>query len=416
MQEQIKGLLPGLMLSTPPRVRAQLSEALSVISGHDFPARWPALLPELIQRLRSGSAAEVAGVLETANSIYKRYRNAFMSDALSRELAYSQQLVEPLLAALQVCACVYRGLRGSSSTPIPLSAVHASRYMQRGSLLNFLPGLGLSLVKYKGEHVHQPGSCSRKAKGIVRCPCSTVADPGQLHACAQAITKRLKGAPGEPPPGAEQAAQALGAARLVMRIFFSLNSPGLTEVAGGPSAHPLHTFCLPYKEPSGALMILGMPWIRRPCMGSTPDAAHLKGGGSMPHASHFDSSAGTRSLDVWTCSSACSGAQEFEAVLDAWMGEFHYYLTYENPSLAEGTDADAESPVDAVKAAVCANINLFMELNEEEFAKYLGTFAQDVWTQLTRVTLRPGQARGCLCKGLCLRAGGAGAAACRASA
>lgn len=94
------------MLSTPARVRAQLSEALSVISGHDFPARWPALLPELIQRLKSGSAAEVQGVLETANSIYKRYRNAFMSDALSRELAYSQQLVEPLLASLQV-SCLH---------------------------------------------------------------------------------------------------------------------------------------------------------------------------------------------------------------------------------------------------------------------------------------------------------------------
>lgn len=28
------------MLSTPPRVRAQLSEALTIISTHDFPARW----------------------------------------------------------------------------------------------------------------------------------------------------------------------------------------------------------------------------------------------------------------------------------------------------------------------------------------------------------------------------------------
>lgn len=101
-QGQIKAALPGLMLSTPPLARAQLSEALSVISGHDFPARWPELLPELIRRLGSGTPAEVAGVLETANSIYKRYRNAFMSDALSRELAYSQQLVEPLLACLKV--------------------------------------------------------------------------------------------------------------------------------------------------------------------------------------------------------------------------------------------------------------------------------------------------------------------------
>ena len=92
-QGQIRAALPGLMLSTPPLARAQLSEALSVISGHDFPARWPELLPELIRRLGSGTPAEVAGVLETANSIYKRYRGAFMSDALSRELAYSQQLV-----------------------------------------------------------------------------------------------------------------------------------------------------------------------------------------------------------------------------------------------------------------------------------------------------------------------------------
>ena len=78
-------------------------------------------------------------------------------------------------------------------------------------------------------------------------------------------------------------------------------------------------------------------------------------------------------------------------MLDAWMEEFHFYLTYDNPALAESASADTESPVDAVKAGVCANINLFMELNEEEFAKYLGTFAQDVWTQLTRVTLNPGQ-------------------------
>jgi hypothetical protein len=38
-QEQIRQLLTGLMLSTPQLVRAQLSEALAIISGHDFPAR-----------------------------------------------------------------------------------------------------------------------------------------------------------------------------------------------------------------------------------------------------------------------------------------------------------------------------------------------------------------------------------------
>jgi exportin-2 (importin alpha re-exporter) len=82
--------------------------------------------------------------------------------------------------------------------------------------------------------------------------------------------------------------------------------------------------------------------------------------------------------------------QEFENVLDQWMEEFHFFITYDNAALAE-KDADKESILDAVKAAVCNNVNLFIEINEEEFAKYLNTFAQDVWTQLTRVSLNPGQ-------------------------
>ncbi|EIE27359.1 Cse1-domain-containing protein [Coccomyxa subellipsoidea C-169] len=221
-KEQIKSLLTGLMVSTPPLVRAQLSEALSVISSFEFPAKWPTLLPELISRLDSGNASTVHGVLETANSIYKRYRNQFMSTALSDELSYSQQFVQPLLKSFQ------------------------------------------------------------------------------------GISAQIKASSGD----LEQLRLALSSARLVLRIFFSLNSPGLTE--------------------------------------------------------------------------------DFENVLDTWMEEFHFFLTYDNPALAE-KDPDKESIVDAVKAAVCQNINLFMEMNEEEFAKYLGTFAQDVWTQLTRMTLNPGQ-------------------------
>lgn len=72
LQEQVKALIISLMLSTPPIVRAQISEALSIISGHDFPALWPNLLPELIQRLGGADTNAVHGVLQTANSIYKR--------------------------------------------------------------------------------------------------------------------------------------------------------------------------------------------------------------------------------------------------------------------------------------------------------------------------------------------------------
>ena len=77
-------------------------------------------------------------------------------------------------------------------------------------------------------------------------------------------------------------------------------------------------------------------------------------------------------------------------MLDKWMAEFHYLLTYSNTALAE-SDVEKESVVDAVKAAVCENINLFIQINEDEFEKYLKTFAQDVWTQLSAVSLNPGQ-------------------------
>lgn len=72
-QEQIKALITALMLSVPPPVRSQLSEALTIISSHDFPERWQGLLPELCQRLASEDPSVVNGVLDTANSIFKRW-------------------------------------------------------------------------------------------------------------------------------------------------------------------------------------------------------------------------------------------------------------------------------------------------------------------------------------------------------
>lgn len=90
------------MLSTPPIVRSQVSEALSIISEHDFPKKWEGLLPQLIERLRNGDVNTVNGVLQTLNSIYKRYRNQLgLSEKLNAELAYSQQLIIPLWETLK---------------------------------------------------------------------------------------------------------------------------------------------------------------------------------------------------------------------------------------------------------------------------------------------------------------------------
>lgn len=113
MQEQIKGLITELMLSTPPVVRSQLSEALSIISEHDFPVRWTGLLPHLIERLASGDMNTINGVLETLNSIYKRYRNQLgLSGKLNEELTYSQQLIVPLCEALKSLSAALQSSSG----------------------------------------------------------------------------------------------------------------------------------------------------------------------------------------------------------------------------------------------------------------------------------------------------------------
>jgi Cse1 len=61
--------------------------------------------------------------------------------------------------------------------------------------------------------------------------------------------------------------------------------------------------------------------------------------------------------------------QEFEKTLDDWMAQFHALLVYENAALVEA-DPERESALDAAKAAVCQNINLFMEMNEEVWGSH----------------------------------------------
>lgn len=53
------------MLSTPSLIRAQLSEALTIISNCDFPQAWPQLLPELVERLNGEATARAAAAAAT---------------------------------------------------------------------------------------------------------------------------------------------------------------------------------------------------------------------------------------------------------------------------------------------------------------------------------------------------------------
>ncbi|GAB4838288.1 hypothetical protein Ancab_027816 [Ancistrocladus abbreviatus] len=76
----------------------------------------------------------------------------------------------------------------------------------------------------------------------------------------------------------------------------------------------------------------------------------------------------------------------FEDHMKEWMTEFRKYLTTKYPALEEGGGVDGLALVDEVRAAVCENLSLYMEKNEEEFQGYLSEFAQAVWGLLVTVS------------------------------
>jgi exportin-2 (importin alpha re-exporter) len=103
----IKSHLITLMCSTTPDVQRQLSEAVSLISTHEslvacYPTteyEWTDLLPQLVAKLVIDDLRVTQGVMLTANSIMKRFRNQYKSDQLFDEIlvclkAFSVPLLE----------------------------------------------------------------------------------------------------------------------------------------------------------------------------------------------------------------------------------------------------------------------------------------------------------------------------------
>ena len=126
-KNQIRSHIVDLMLNAPDKVRAQISEALTIISKHDFPQHWPGLLPSILEKFQTQDIKVLNGVLSTTDSIINRYRGQFLTTELSRELQYCQQMVRPLLCVAQniTSACesltsVAKGTQGAESAPLTL--------------------------------------------------------------------------------------------------------------------------------------------------------------------------------------------------------------------------------------------------------------------------------------------------------
>lgn len=98
----IKSLLVDLLCTTPVDVQKQLAESMSIVAAQDFPHQWPGLLPQLVEKLNTSDFYVIKGVMLTANSIMKRFRNVYKSDELYAVLIVCLNgFQEPLLKTYQ---------------------------------------------------------------------------------------------------------------------------------------------------------------------------------------------------------------------------------------------------------------------------------------------------------------------------
>ena len=76
------------MLSTSGTIRNQISEAVTVISTHDFYKEWPTLLKELVDKMATNDLNQIHGILVTAHSIFNKYRDQYETEDLVDEVNY----------------------------------------------------------------------------------------------------------------------------------------------------------------------------------------------------------------------------------------------------------------------------------------------------------------------------------------
>ncbi|CAG7684985.1 unnamed protein product [Allacma fusca] len=97
----VKQLIVNLMVKSPEVIQRQLSDAISVIGREDFPEKWPNLLGELVEKFGTGDLSVINGILQTAHSLFKRYRYEFKSDKLWKEIKFVlDNFAEPLTQLL----------------------------------------------------------------------------------------------------------------------------------------------------------------------------------------------------------------------------------------------------------------------------------------------------------------------------
>ena len=117
----IKTHILQLLLTAPPLIQSQLSEALAAAAASDFPAKWESLLPSIVSSLgtalSAGDVPAANSLLAAAVSLFSRFRNAFDTNALRIDLKYCLEcFAAPLL---EVFLSTSRRLQASAASATP---------------------------------------------------------------------------------------------------------------------------------------------------------------------------------------------------------------------------------------------------------------------------------------------------------
>ena len=86
------------MLKAPESLQRQLNDTVSIIGRQDFPAKWPNLIQEMVDKFGTGNFHIINGVLRIANSMFNRYRFEFKSNKLWTEFKLVlERFAKPLM-------------------------------------------------------------------------------------------------------------------------------------------------------------------------------------------------------------------------------------------------------------------------------------------------------------------------------
>ncbi|KAG6820300.1 hypothetical protein H0H93_002564 [Arthromyces matolae] len=118
-------LVPAMLALSNPAdrsIRAQVAEAVALIAELDFPTKWTNLIDQLVASLSATDYNVNVGVLETAHSIFRKWRAQVRSDSLFTEInLVLTAFVAPFLQLFRQTATLLQDPRSNPSVTTPIA-------------------------------------------------------------------------------------------------------------------------------------------------------------------------------------------------------------------------------------------------------------------------------------------------------